>query len=70
MTGAVRRRRTAIQYSEGLTFMDDPRGWQMTINITPVEARSGELQRILVPILLSGLMLVTLGIISPLILKG
>jgi hypothetical protein len=50
--------------------MDDPRGWQMTINITPVGARSGELQRILVPILLSGLMLVTLGIISPLILKG
>jgi hypothetical protein len=50
--------------------MDGPRGWQMTINITPVEARSGELQGILLPVLLSGLMLVTIGMISLLMLMG
>jgi hypothetical protein len=36
----------------------------MTVHITPVEARSGELQGILLPILLCGLVLVILGMIS------
>ena len=42
----------------------------MTINITPVEARSGELRGILLPILLCGLMLVTIGMISLFTLMG
>ncbi|HEV3247501.1 MAG TPA: hypothetical protein VG124_09890 [Beijerinckiaceae bacterium] len=42
----------------------------MTIRITPVEARSGELQGILLPILLCGLALVILGMISLFALKA
>ena len=42
----------------------------MTINITPVEARSGELHRIHLPLLLCGLLLVTLGMISLLLMAG
>jgi hypothetical protein len=71
MTGAVRRRPEALSNNpKVLTFMDDARGWQMAINITPVEARSGELQGILLPILLCGLMLVTIGMISLFTLMG
>jgi hypothetical protein len=47
-----------------LTFIGCPWGNQMTVYITPVEARSGELQGILLPILLCGLVLVIFGMIS------
>ena len=41
----------------------------MTIHITPVEARSGELQGSLLLILLCGLVLVTFGMISLFVLQ-
>jgi hypothetical protein len=42
----------------------------MTIHITAVEARSGELQGILLPILLCGLALVILGMIALFVLQA
>jgi hypothetical protein len=42
----------------------------MTIHITSVEARSGELQGILLPILLCGLALVILGMIALFVLQA
>jgi hypothetical protein len=42
----------------------------MTLRITPVEARSGKLEGIQLPVLLCGLALVVFGMISLLVLQG
>jgi hypothetical protein len=42
----------------------------MTINLTPVEARGGELKGMMLPILLCGLLLVTLGMTSLFLTTG
>ncbi len=41
----------------------------MAIQITPVEARSGELEGVLLPVLLCGLVLVIFGMISLFVLR-
>jgi hypothetical protein len=61
---------SAIALPRGLGFRNCSMGRHMTINLTPVEARGGELKGMMLPILLCGLLLVTLGMISLFLTTG
>jgi hypothetical protein len=61
---------SAIALPRGLGFRNCSMGRHMTINLTPVEWRGGELKGMMLPILLRGLLLVTLGMISLFLTTG